>query len=270
MARISGIPKAEAVGMRGVVLKSHWWPTAVSVPYIRQLYTGPVEIWSSVTLNPISGGPELWAVESAAAMGARVVFLPTWSTQLDLTSRGFHTRIADTYDTFDASRIVGARFLDDEGRLTASGCDLLRYCHQHDLTFGTGHISWQESVALAEEARVLGFQRLIFNHPLSATISAPKDAARRVGELGGWVELCWTNVAPGRVPPEAAVEWIHEVGVEHVVVSTDYFRAANPAPPDLFRLLLGTLYDAGLSAEEIRQVAVINPARAMGLPEPSR
>ena len=31
------LPQAEALGMRGVVLKSHWWPTAASVPYIREL-----------------------------------------------------------------------------------------------------------------------------------------------------------------------------------------------------------------------------------------
>src|SRR5207302_1907188 len=54
------LPKAEALRMRGVVLKSHWWPTAVAVPYIQQLYQGPVEVWSSIVLNPVSGGTELW------------------------------------------------------------------------------------------------------------------------------------------------------------------------------------------------------------------
>jgi hypothetical protein len=28
------LPKAETLGMRGVVLKSHWWPTINVVPYI--------------------------------------------------------------------------------------------------------------------------------------------------------------------------------------------------------------------------------------------
>ena len=66
------LPKAEKLGMRGVLLKSHWFPTAAVVPYIKQLYDGPTMLWSSVALNPIAGGPELWAAESAAAMGARV------------------------------------------------------------------------------------------------------------------------------------------------------------------------------------------------------
>ena len=45
------LPKAELLGMRGVVLKSHWWPTAPAVSYIEQLYTGPVQLWSSITLT---------------------------------------------------------------------------------------------------------------------------------------------------------------------------------------------------------------------------
>ena len=264
------LPQAEALGMRGVLLKSHWWPTAAVVPYVRKLYDGPVQTWSSVTLNPTSGGPEVWVVESAAALGARMVFQPTWSSRLDLENRGFHLRIAETFRTFDPSRLVGATFVDSSGQLTDAGQALLEYCHQHDLTLGTGHIAWEESIVFARRAQEMGFTRLVFNHPLSGTIKAPVEAARQMADLGAWVELCWTNISPGRVSPEAAVEWIREVGVGQVVVSTDYFRAANPIPPELFRLLLGTLFDAGLTPDEIRQVAAINPARALGLPEPGR
>src|SRR3954468_6642349 len=63
------LPKAEAMGMRGVLLKSHWFPTAAVVPYIDRLYAGQTTLWSSSVLNPIAGGPELWAAGSAAAMG---------------------------------------------------------------------------------------------------------------------------------------------------------------------------------------------------------
>ena len=61
--------------MRGIVLKSHWWPTAMATPYIRALYHGPARAYSSIS-NPVVGGVELWAVESAAALGARMVSCP--------------------------------------------------------------------------------------------------------------------------------------------------------------------------------------------------
>jgi hypothetical protein len=262
------LPQAEALGIRGVVLKSHWWPTAASVPYIRELYRGRVELWSSVTLNPTAGGPEVWVVEAAAAMGARVVFLPTWSARRDLARGGFSVRIAEAYRTFDPAQVAGVGLVDASGQLEPRGQALLGACAERGLTLATGHLAWEESMALAEAAHALGFGRLIFSHPLAGFIDAPLEATQRIGRLGGWVELCWTNVAPGRMAPEAAVEWIRAVGVDHVVVATDYFRAANPVPPELLRLLLGTLYDAGLRADEIRRVAAVNPARALGLPDP--
>lgn len=262
------LPHAEATGMRGVVLKSHWWPTVATVPYIRQLYRGPVELWSSVTLNPTAGGVQPWVVESAAAMGARVVFMPTWSSSADLANRGFSSRIGEAYATFDPGAISGIALLDPSGELGEPARAILTYCHEHALTLASGHIGWQESLVLAREAHAQGFRRLILSHPLAASVNAPLDAVREIADLGGWIELCWTNVAPGRMAPETAVEWIREVGVEHVVVSTDYFRGANPIPPELFRLLLGSLYDAGLKTDEIRRVAAVNPARALGLPDP--
>ncbi|HZR98958.1 MAG TPA: DUF6282 family protein [Chloroflexota bacterium] len=265
------LPKAEALGMRGILLKSHWWPTAVATPYIRELYRGPVEPFSSVVLNPVVGGTELWAVESAAALGARMVFLPTWGSCHDLRVQGHIIRnvFPHVYETFHPEQIAGTSFLDDQGRLTARGCELVAYCDEHDLTLGTGHVSWQESLAVIEEAHARGYGRVVFTHPLSGGIETPLEAAQRAASLGAWIEICWTNVAPGRMDPVDVVNWIKAVGVEQVVVSTDYFRTAQPSPPELFRLLLGTLYDAGLTAAEIRTVAALNPARALGLEPPA-
>jgi hypothetical protein len=262
------LPKAEALGIRGFVLKSHWWPTAAAVPYLKQLYQGTVELFSSIVLNPVSGGAELWAVESAVGLGARMVFLPTWGACHDLEHQGFHTRIIEAVPRLDPARVQGVRFVDEAGRLTTGGHELLRYCHEHDLTLGSGHVSWQETLAFAEEARAIGFRRLVFTHPLAPFIGTPLDGARRAAELGVWLEFCWTQVAPGRMDPAEAVAWIRDVGVDHVVVSTDYFRGSTPNPPELFRFLLGTLYEAGLSPDELRRMATVNPARALGLAEP--
>ncbi|HEY7061320.1 MAG TPA: DUF6282 family protein [Chloroflexota bacterium] len=261
------LPKAEALGMRGIVLKSHWWPTVTATPYIRELYHGPVELYSSIVLNPVVGGTELWAVESAAALGARMVFLPTWGSCHDLRVQGHIIKnvFPHVYQTFRVEEIPGTAFLDEQGQLVPRGHELLAYCHEHDLTLGTGHVSWQESLAFAEAAHARGFRRLVFTHPLSGGIDTPLEAARRAAQMGAWIEICWPNVAPGRMDPVAVVDWIKGVGVEQVVVSTDYFRTAQPSEPELFRLLLGTLYDAGLTAADVHTVAAANPARALGL-----
>jgi hypothetical protein len=261
------LPKAEALGMRGVVLKSHWWPTAPSTTYIKQLYRGPVELWPSIALNPIVGGPELWAVEAAVALGARVVFLPTWGSCKDLDQRGFmHGQISATLGTFDASRIVGVPFVDDTGALTPRARDLVHYCHDNDLTLGTGHVSWQEALAVIEEAHRANYRRVIFTHPFG---HVPIEVIQRATQLGAFAEVVWPMVSPGRNNPVHVVEWMHQVGIEQCVIASDTFRTTQPCAPELFRYLVGTLHESGLSAEEVRRAIVVNPARALGL-EPAQ
>lgn len=258
------LPKAEAAGMRGALLKSHWWPTAVALPYIQQLYHGPTTLWSSVVLNPVVGGAELWAAEAAAAMGARVVFLPTWGSCHDVENPGgfIFQHLKRAYSTFDPAQVQGIQFLDENGKLNARGHELLEFCHASDLSLATGHVNWQESMAFIEEAYRRGYERLIFTHPL---VHTPLDALRQAAEWGAWIEICWTNIQPGRMDPTKCVQLMRDVGLDHMFASTDYFRPTQPNPPELFRYMLGTLYDAGLTREDVRQVAATNPARALGV-----
>lgn len=259
------LPTAEAHGMRGVLLKSHWWPTISVADSVGQQHDGEVELFSSVTLNPPCGGAEPWVVEAAAEQGARAVFLPTWASRDDIHSDGFAARIAELYPSFEPSTFTGAYFLDDAGQLTDTGHALLRACQERSLALGTGHISWEETLAFAKEAAAIDFRQLVFNHPLAGSISAPLEAVREIASHGCYVEFCWPNIAPGRLSPAAAATWLREVGLEHVVITSDYFRSSAPEPPELLRWLLGTLVDAGMRPDELRVATVTNPARVLGL-----
>jgi len=81
------LPRAEAMGMRGVVLKSHWWPTVNVTPYILSSVQTDVALWSSVTLNSTAGGPNPCIIDACAALGGKMVFLPTWSARNSSCSR---------------------------------------------------------------------------------------------------------------------------------------------------------------------------------------
>src|SRR5438094_7926315 len=91
------LPKAEAMGMRGVVLKSHWWPTINVVPYILASVQTKVALWSSVALNITADGPNPCVVEACAELGGKMVFLPTWSARNDVERKGFSDRIKSYY-----------------------------------------------------------------------------------------------------------------------------------------------------------------------------
>ncbi len=259
------LPRAERAGMRGVVLKSHWWPTVHAAAYLRALRPCAVELWSSVTLNSVVGGPQPWIVDSAARLGATVVFLPTWNSATDLAEGRWNERLQRAIPTFDPRSAPRYRFTSEDGRLTPNARELLALCGDLRLTLGTGHASWRESLALAEAARDLGYRRLVFDHPLSRGIDAPLDAVRRAAELGAWIELCAINLTSGRVTAAAAARWCRDIGVDHVVLSTDAFRAEDPSPPELLRGAIADLLSAGLTAEEVRIMTSEGPALALGL-----
>jgi Family of unknown function (DUF6282) len=260
------LPKAEALGMRGVVLKSHWWPTVNVVPYINATTDTKVALWSSVTLNPTGGGPDPCIIEAAAALGAKMIFLPTWSARNDVTRKGFSSRIQAYYKSHAKLGNPNYYFLDDKDKLTSLGHEIIEACKAHDLTLGTGHVSWQESLAFVEAARAIGYShRLVITHVQAHMIAMPVDAMKRAAELGAFLESCWNALAPGRLDSPDLVKQMRAVGLRQVIASTDYFRPYSPNPAELFRMYLGMLHEGGLSQGEVRQIASINPGRALAL-----
>jgi uncharacterized protein DUF6282 len=260
------LPKAEAMGMRGVVLKSHWWPTANVVPYILASVETKVALWPSVTLNITAGGPNPCIVESCAELDGKMVFLPTWSARNDVERKGFSHRLKSYYKNHAQLENPNYYFLDEKGKLIRCGYEILEACKAHDLTLGMGHVSWQESLAFIEAALELKYShRLIVNHVQTHIIGMPVDAMKRAAEMGAFLEACWNALAPGRMDSPELVQQFREIGLGQVIVSTDYFRPYSPNPAELFRMYLGMLHEGGLSKEEVRIVSCVNPARAMGL-----
>jgi hypothetical protein len=260
------LPRAERAGMRAVVLKSHLWPTVSVSPFLAQLYAGSVAVETSVTLNPTVGGLDPWAVEAAAQMGAKAVFLPTWGSRNDRERGGFHRRLDEAFEHFDPQRLSTLSITDESGALVDAAQEILRLAVQYELMVSTGHVSWQESLALAREAQRIGFERLLFGHPLSGSVGAPVDAIREAAGLGAYIEVCWPTIAPGRHDPAEVVRIVRDIGASRLVLTSDFFSGSNPSPSDLLRLLLGALYDAGLSQDEIRQAVATNPAALLGMP----
>jgi hypothetical protein len=260
------LPRAEEAGMRAVLLKSHLWPSVTLAPLLERLYAGPVQVATSITLNPMTGGVDPWAVEAAAAMGARAVFMPTWGSANDRAHGGFHKRLAEAFETFEPARLSVTSILDDAGALVPAAHEVLRLAHERGLMLSTGHISWQESLALAREAHRIGFERLVMAHPLSVSVGAPHDAVAEIVGLGAYAEFCWPTVAPGRHSPAEVVGLIRTIGTERTILTSDYFGGAGPSPSDLLRMLAGVLYDSGLTPEEIRTAVVTNPAHLLDLP----
>ena len=176
-------------GMKGFVLKSHFWPTMGRVYYLRQAVPD-LEIFSSITLNSCVGGIQRYALESAVKQGAKVVWLPSWSAKGDIRRNGVIQLIRKylpSLETFSESD--GIALIDAEEKLFPGISEILSLIKEYDIALFTGHVSILESIVLAREANRIGYKKLVLNHPDSRTVGATFDQIVEVASLGAYVEM---------------------------------------------------------------------------------
>ena len=254
-------------GMRGVVLKSHVFPTTLAADMINEAVPG-FTAFGSFTMNTYTGGFDPFAVEIALNTGAKVVWLPTMTSRND-ASRG-NVR-ADIIPILSHFKMENAMYLlDDEGNLRQEIREVIALCKDYDACLQTGHVSAPERMAVAVEAHNQGLKKIVFSHPDSASTKGTYEEIMEMARLGCTIELVVNGMMPNyqRITTAAYAKWIKDVGCEQIIIDTDYFPTFDylPALPEMLRLLYGCLLTKGVTKEEIRQIASVNPAKLLNLP----
>ena len=257
----------EEVGMKGFVLKSHIWPTVGRAYYLKKAFPG-IDIFPSITLNLTAGGLNPVAVESAAKQGAKVVFMPTWSAENDLRRGGASTYLREYLPSIKTLKPEdGISLLDSNGCLSCDARSVINMVKKFKLVLATAHISTKESLVLVEEANKIGLWPIIFSHPDSHTVNASLDEMKFMASKGAYIEFCALGMLPAfqRIHPRDVVKNVREIGVEHCILSTDFFFEWAPPPTEMLRMIVGTLLEMGLTAEEMSYLIKINPTKILRL-----
>lgn len=251
------VTSCREAGMTGLVLKTHGWPAPGLARMLDGLYDD-FSVFPSVTLNACSGGPHPWVVEMAVHMGARMIWLPTWSAWNDHQSgRGFGV-IAASYlprTKTDWKEQDFYRLLDEEGQLKEEIKECIALCRDAHLVLGTGHISSEESMAVGRFADSIGYHKVCLTHPRSDCAKNSFEAIRAFAEMGQYVEMCALNVAPLHTSMTIAdmKKIIDAAGADHCFLSTDHFFDWVPPIPIQLYEVLGCLREAGVSYDTLRE-----------------
>ncbi len=245
--------QAQEMGMRGLVLKSHQYPTHPMAYTASQAVPG-ITLVGGVALGAEAGGLNPMAVESTANMGGRVVWMPTFSAWADRRRKGLNG---------------GIYLLDDQGQLTPEVYAVLEVIKAHDMVLATGHISAKESIALVSEARNLGIHRVVVTHATSMALwsDMTMEDMKTLASMGAYIEHCLHVMMPlvrGLTPQELA-ETISAIGLENCIVSSDFGQDFHPMPPEGMRMGIATLLQAGLEEVEVGMLVKDNPSRLLGL-----
>lgn len=264
---VDEISMARSAGMLGIVLKSHMFPTVGRAYHLRNLVPG-IEIIPSITLNYSVGGLNPLAIESAAKQGAKVLFMPTWSAEHDIERGGMSRHLRHFLDRAHGLRPgKGIRITDASGKLTSQARECLACAAQYGMTVCTGHISPQESIALADGAKDYGIEEVIFSHPDSGSVGAKREEIRDMCALGAVCEFCALGCLPPlqRIRPKEFADIVGDIGSDKVILTTDYFFEWAPPGPETMRMLIGTFLALGMPEENVRKMVRDNPARLLGL-----
>lgn len=171
------------------VLKAHEGSTAERATLI-----GP-GVLGGVVLNSPVGGANPDAVEVAARLGARVVWLPTSSSlahQAQPPGEAGH----EVHDHFRFSAVPVV----SDGRLRDEWLEVIDVVVQFDLIFASGHVPMDEAITVFSEAHKRGARRFLVNHPLLPYLGWGATAAEALRALDARLEIgVLADIAAGSV-----------------------------------------------------------------------
>jgi len=252
--------QARQAGMKAIVLKNHSYPTAPVAMMVNQLVPD-FTVFGSICLDYDMGGLNAHAVAYSARAGARVIWMPTFSSANSIS------KMRDLGLPLEGN---GYSILDDQGKLVPEIHQILPIVKQHDMVLASGHMSPAETFALEAEARKLGIDKFVVTHPLDHEFFSQaftKQDLVLLAKNGAFIEftlialLSWEF----RHDPAEMVDVIKTVGAEQCIMSTDLGQIWNPRPVEGLRMFIVTLVKYGVTEDEINLMTKVNPGKLLGL-----
>jgi Family of unknown function (DUF6282) len=244
-------------GMRGLVLKNHYQPTA-SLAYIVHKEVPGIEIFGGVDLNLSVGGMNPFAVEHmAATTGGYGRFV--WMSTFDSEAQVRYSKQDRPFVRVSQNR-----------QLLPETKQVIAVIAKHNLVMATGHTSAEEALMLIREARAQGVKHMVVTHAMLQPIHMSDTQMKDAANMGAYIEFVYNGLI-GSYKESTFQDYaraIRFVGVEHCILSSDMGQPGNPLHPDGLIALFDGLKKEGITQSEIDRMVKENPARLLGLLSP--
>ncbi len=252
--------QAKQAGMKASVIKNHFYPTVPIAMMVNQLVPD-FTVLGSVCLDYEMGGLNVHAVEYSARAGARVVWMPTFSST---------NSISKMRELGLPLKGEGYSILNGRGQLVPEINPILAVIKQYDMVLASGHMSPTETFVLEEEARSLGIDKFVVTHPLDHEFFSQafsKQDLIQLAKNGAFIECTFLafQASEFRHDPVEMVDVIKTVGAEKCIMSTDLGQIWNPLPVEGLRMFIVTLLKYGITEDEVNLMTKTNPAKLLGL-----
>jgi hypothetical protein len=260
--------EASKAGFAAVITKDHDYSGVMTAALIARHHPElRTKVYSSIVLNNVIGGFNPYAVEHTAAMGGKIVFMPTLAAENHLrwekTSGWVHP--ASTQKIRPAS---GIPVLDAKKQVRDEVKEVLDIIAKNDLALASGHLHISETWRVFEEAQKRGVKRMVLTHP-EEIVGASLNDVRGIAAMGAFVEhsLCMFlegskfKVCDG----EDLKKHIDAAGISQTILCSDLGQVGTFSPLEGFRRGAKLCIDLGYGDDDIHAMASTNAAKAFGL-----
>jgi hypothetical protein len=260
--------EASKAGFAAVVTKDHDYSGVMTAALIARHFPQlTTKVYSGIVLNNVVGGLNPYAVEHTAAMGGKIVWMPTLAAANHLrwekTSSWAHP--ASTQKIRPASEVP---VLDENGTLRDDAKEILDVVAKNDMTLASGHLHVSETWIVFEEAKRRGVNRLIFTHP-EDIVDASLNDVRGIAAMGAAVEHSIAMFLEGSkfksCESEDLKKHIDAAGVDRTILCSDLGQVGTFSPIEGLRRGIRLCMDLGYADDDIRKMVSLNTARTLGI-----
>ncbi len=261
---------AVAAGYSAFVIKDHYFPTMMGAQMIeKHLGRDKCRVFGGIALNNSVGGINLKAVDAAVALGAKIVWMPTVSSQ---RHKDMHSGKGLAFPGSKGMSVPEKciYYLDESGNVLPEVVEVLNYLSEHkDVILATGHGCRDEVDACVRKAHELGIEKILINHPHYMIGASIEDMAAW-SKMGAYIELNATVFVPDSKFCTNDImqcrEIVDAVDVDHIVIDSDYGQKSNEPPVNgLLKFINMLKKQCGFTEQDIRKATEINPAKLLGI-----
>jgi hypothetical protein len=245
---------ARAHGMRAIVLKNHYDPTAGLAYMVRKQVSG-VEVFGGIDLNLPVGGMNPFAVEHMTQVSGgfgRLVWMSTFDAENQV-------RFSKESRPFVS--------VSKNGELLQATRDVIAVIAKRGLVLATGHVSADEGLMMVREAKRQGVRSMVVTHGMSAPILMTVPQMQEAAAQGAFIEFVGGSMRRPEAPATVArvADAIRKVGPQYCILSSDLGQKGNPLPADGFAEFIAALQARGFTDAELGRMTKQNPATLLGL-----
>lgn len=259
------VADAKEAGMAGLVLKSHESQTVDRATIIREREP-ELAVYGGLVCNHFTGGLSPLTVDTAIRLGAKVIWMPTFSAEEHQRYFGKkNTRFFNSEKKLPHS--FGLEIWDENKKLLPEVHEILELIAKADVVLATGHLAPAEVEVLVDAAIEHKVQKILIQHTDLGIARVPHHLEKELAKKGCILEKCYLACSKDfdDIKKEAMAESIKILGADSCVMVTDYGQSHNIPPVEALGEFIGHMLEAGITEKEINKMLVRNPRQLLGL-----